>query len=313
MEISRRSMLRAALGVAAAARAARLPAATDDAGEPLLRTVPSTGEKLPVVGIGTNAFDVEAPQALAPLREVLRAMPALGGSVVDSARGYGRSEKVIGQLVAELGNRQRFFLATKPVSAPQADAAITRQLIDQSFADLRVPVIDLAQVHSLVRFDDVMPLLREYQQDKRIRYIGATTASPRQHQQFLEVMRRHRLDFVQVDYSIANRAAAADLLPLAAERGIAVLNNMPLGGRNASLFPRVANVPLPDFAADFGARSWAQFLLKYNLSHPAITAVIPGTTNVDHLRDNQAAGRGRLPDAAMRGRMERFWDALPAR
>jgi aryl-alcohol dehydrogenase-like predicted oxidoreductase len=253
---------------------------------------------------------VESAADIAARREVLREFPALGGRVIDTARGYGRSEAVIGQLLAELGNRDRYFIASKPVSAPQAEGVINRQLIDESFASLRVPVIDLLQVHSLVRFDDLMPLLREYKQEKRIRYVGATTAAPRQHAQFLEVMRTQPLDFVQVDYSIANRAAGQDLLPLAQRRGIAVLNNTPFGGRNASLFPRVAGKPLPDFAAEFGAKTWAQFMLKYNLSHPAITAVIPGTTTVEYLRDNQAAGRGRLPDAALRRRMEQYWDAL---
>ncbi len=284
--------------------------ATIPATEPLLRAIPSTGERIPVVGIGANAYDVESPADIAARREVLREFPALGGRVVDTARGYGRSEAVIGQLLAELGNRDRYFIATKPVSAPQAEAHINRQLIDESFASLRVQVIDLVQVHSLVRFDDLMPLLREYKQQKRVRYIGATTAAPRQHAQFLEIMRRHSLDFVQVDYSIANRAAADDLLPLAQARGIAVLNNMPFGGRNASLFPRVAGRPLPEWAGEFDASTWAQFMLKYNLSHPAVTAVIPGSTTVEYLRDNQAAGRGRLPDAAMRRRMERYWDSL---
>lgn len=305
MTLSRRSLLQGALAAAATARALAA-----DAAAPILRAVPSTGEQLPVIGIGTNAYDVESASDLAERRDVLREMPRLGGRVIDSARGYGRSEQVIGQLLAELRNRDRFFIATKPISAPQADAVITRALIDESFTSLRVDVIDLLQVHSLVRFDELLPLYREYQQQKRVRYIGATTAAPGQHQQFLDVMRKARLDFVQVDYSIANRAAAKDLLPLAQERGIAVLNNVPLGGRNASLFPRVAGKKLPDWAAEFGASTWAQFMLKYNLSHPAITAVIPGTTNLEHLRDNQAAGRGRLPDASLRRRMEEYWDSL---
>lgn len=308
MNITRRTLLQGALAAAGASALA-------DAGEqaaltPILRAIPSTGERMPVVGIGANAYDVDAAADVAPLRDVLREFPALGGRIIDSARGYGRSEAVIGQLLAELGNRECFFIATKPISAPQAQAVINRQLIDESFASLRVQVIDLLQVHSLVRFDDLMPYLREYKQEKRIRYIGATTAAPGQHAQFLEIMRRHPLDFVQVDYSIANRAAARDLLPLAQERGIAVLNNVPFGGRNASLFARVAGRKLPDWAAQFDATSWAQFMLKYNLSHPAITAAIPGTTNLEHLRDNQAAGRGRLPDMALRRRMEQYWDAL---
>jgi len=308
MDTTRRSLLK---GVLAVAGASRLASAAEPSAQPLIqRVIPSTGERIPVVGIGTNAYDVESSEDLATRKAVLRDFPALGGRVIDTARGYGRSEAVIGQLLAELGNRDRYFIATKPVSAPQAEALINRQLIDESFTSLRVKVIDLMQVHSLVRFNDVMPLLREYKQEKRIRYIGATTAAPRQHKEFIEVMRRQPLDFVQVDYSIANRAAAQDLLPLAQERGMAVLNNVPLGGRNTSLFPRVAGRKLPDWAAEFGAITWAQFMLKYNLSHPAITAVIPGTTTPEYLRDNQAAGRGVLPDVALRKRMEQYWDAL---
>ena len=308
MDTTRRSLLK---GVLAVAGASRLASAAEPSAQALIqRVIPSSGERIPVVGIGTNAYDVESSEDLATRKEVLREFPALGGRVIDTARGYGRSEAVIGQLLAELGNRDRYFIATKPVSAPQAEALINRQLIDESFTSLRVKVIDLMQVHSLVRFDDLMPLLREYKQEKRIRYIGATTAAPRQHKEFIEVMRSQPLDFVQVDYSIANRAAAQDLLPLAQDRGMAVLNNVPLGGRNTSLFPRVAGRKLPDWAAEFGATTWAQFMLKYNLSHPAITAVIPGTTTPEYLRDNQAAGRGVLPDAAMRRRMEQYWDAL---
>ncbi len=305
MNITRREVLQ---GAAAAALASRCATAAEPA--LIQRTIPSTGERIPVVGIGSNAYDVESPEDLAARKAVLREFPVLGGSLIDTARGYGRSEAVIGQLLAELGNRDRYFIATKPISAPQAQAVLTRALIDESFTALRVKVIDLFQVHSLVRFDDLLPIYREYKQEKRIRYIGATTASASQHRQFIDAMRKQRLDFVQVDYSIANREAAKDLLPIAQEQGIAVLNNMPFGGRNASLFPKVAGRALPDFAKEFGAATWAQFMLKYNLSHPAMTAVIPGTTTLEYLRDNQAAGRGLLPDAALRRRMEQYWDAL---
>jgi aryl-alcohol dehydrogenase-like predicted oxidoreductase len=305
MNITRREVLQGAAAVAV------IPASAS-AAEPALitRAIPSTGERMPVVGIGSNAYDVESAADLAARKAVLREFPALGGSLIDTARGYGRSEAVIGQLLAELGNRDRYFIATKPISAPQAQAVLTRALIDESFTALRVKVIDLFQVHSLVRFDELLPIYREYKQEKRIRYIGATTASQGQHQQFIDAMRRQKLDFVQVDYSIDNRAAAQDLLPIAQQLGIAVLNNMPFGGVRASLFPRVAGKALPGFAKEFGATTWAQFMLKYNLSHPAITAVIPGTTTVEYLHDNQAAGRGLLPDAALRKRMEQYWDAL---
>jgi aryl-alcohol dehydrogenase-like predicted oxidoreductase len=310
MHITRRTVIQGALATAGVARFADALAAESADLPPILRTIPSTGERIPVVGIGSNAYDVETPAATAPLKEVLREFPGLGGKVIDTARGYGRSEAVIGQLLAELGNRKRYFIATKAISAPQAQAVLTRALIDESFQALRVQVIDLMQVHSMVRLEELIPIYREYKQEKRIRYIGSTTASASQHAQFIESMKKHPLDFVQVDYSIANRAAAQDLLPLAQERGIAVLNNMPFGGRNGSLFPRVAGKPVPEWAGDFDASTWAQFMLKYNLSHPAITAVIPGTTSPAYLRDNQAAGRGRLPDAAMRRRMEQHWDSL---
>ncbi|MEJ0034754.1 MAG: aldo/keto reductase [Gammaproteobacteria bacterium] len=275
-----------------------------------MRRIPSTGEQMPVVGIGTNGYDVTSAQDIAARREVLRAMPDLGGRLLDTARGYGRSEEVVGSLLAELGNRDRFFVATKPISAPQADATLTQALLDESFTRLRVKRIDLLQVHSLLRLDELMPMFLEYKRAGKIRYIGATTSVSTRHEQLLEAMRRYPLDFVQVNYSIEDRSAGKDILPFAQQKGIAVLNNVPLGGRGGSLISRVAGKPLPDWAAEIDVTSWAQFLLKYCIAHPAITVMIPGTTTLAHLRDNQAAGRGRLPDAAMRGRMEKLWADL---
>ncbi len=218
--MNRRDVVRGALAAGAGACFSRLAAAAAAAASlpPITRAIPSTGERLPVVGMGTNAYDVESAADLAERRATLAATPGLGGRVIDSARGYGRSEAVLGQLIAELGTRERFFLATKPISAPQADAKLSRALIDESFTSLRVQRIDLLQVHSLVRVDELLPLYREYKQEGRVRYIGATTASPRQHAQFIEVVRKQPLDFVQLDYSIANRVAAEDLLPLAQEK-----------------------------------------------------------------------------------------------
>lgn len=265
---------------------------------------------MPVIGIGGNGYDVSDPQDIATRREVLRAMPELGGRIVDTARGYGRSEEVIGELLAGLGTRDRFFIATKPLSAPQADAVITRDLVEESFRKLRTERIDLIQVHSLLRLDELIPLFMEYKRAGRVRYIGMTTSAERQHPQMLEAMRKHPVDFIQVNYSIDNRAIERHILPLAQEKGIAVLNNVPFGGRSGSLLARVAGKPLPPWAAEFDATSWPQFLLKYCVSHPGITAVIPGTTKLSHLRDNQAGGRGRLPDAALRRRMEQLWADL---
>ena len=306
---------RSALGLAGAAGlcTALRPVATFGSEAPLppiIRKIPSSGESLPVVGIGTNAYDVSSADDIAARREVLRALPTLGGRLIDTARGYGRSEEVIGELLTELGNRERFFIATKPVSAPQANDPVTRSVLDESFRRLRTQRIDLLQVHSLLRLDDLMPLFEEYKRAGRIRYIGVTTATARTHDEMVKVMRGHSLDFIQVDYSIEDRAAAEQVLPLAKEKGIAVLNNVPLGGRNRSLMPRVAGKKLPEWATEFDAVSWAQYMLKYCLSHPAVTAVIPGTTTLAHLEDNLGAGRGRLPDATLRRRMEQHWAAL---
>jgi aryl-alcohol dehydrogenase-like predicted oxidoreductase len=262
------------------------------------------------VGIGTNGYDVSSAQDVAARRDVLRAMPDLGGRLIDTARGYGRSEEVVGTLIDELGNRDRFFIATKPISAPQADAVLTPALVDDSFSRLRVKRIDLLQVHSLVRLDELMPMFLAHKRAGTIRYIGATTSVSTRHEQLLAAMRRYPLDFVQVNYSIDDPSAARDILPLAQEKGIAVMNNVPLGGRGGSLLKRASGKKLPDWAAEIDVSSWAQFLLKYCIAHPAITVVIPGTTTLAHLRDNLAAGRGRLPDASLRRRMEQFWAGL---
>ncbi len=312
--LSRRDLLQsaAALGIAAAAgRAADAFAAqAENLLPPIIRTIPSTGEKVPAVGIGTNAYDVSAAEDIAARKQVLEAMPSFGAKVIDRARGYFKSEAVIGQLLAELGTRDQFFLCTKPLSAPQADATITEALIDESFRSLRTTRIDLLQVHSFVRIDELIPRYREYKQAGRIRYIGITTAVPGQHAQLVEAMRRHKPDFIQVDYSIDDRAAATDVFPVAQEMGIAVLNNVPFGGSRGSLFPKLAGKKLPEWAGEIDVATWAQFMLKYNLSHPAVTAAIPGTTTLAYLRDNQRGGRGVVPNAAQRKRMEAYWDAL---
>jgi aryl-alcohol dehydrogenase-like predicted oxidoreductase len=313
--IQRRGFLKAALAGTAALSAGRmLPALAHDHGEQALitRAIPSTGERLPVIGLGTNAYGVSTPEELAPLREVLRDMSGLGGTVIDTADAYGRSEDVIGELLAELGNRDEYFLATKtPIRGdiPEVDAAI------QSCLDrLRVERLDLLQVHNLHEIDRQVPYFIAAKEDGRVRYIGASVSSPQQYEGFIAAMQRHPFDFIQVNYSIDDRGAAERILPLAEERGMAVLINMPLGGRRgaASTFARVSGRELPDWAADIDARSWAQVFLKYVVSHPTVTAAIPGTTRTRHLLDNQAAGRGRLPDAALRGEIERYWDALPS-
>ena len=284
-------------------------AAAPRASELITRAVPSTGERIPVVGLGTNNYSVTAPDDLAARREVLSNMWQLGGTLIDTAPAYGRSEEVIGQLLAELENRDRYFLATK-VTAPNGSADAGKAMIEESFRRLRTDHIELIQVHSLMGLDVLMPVLQELKAAKRIKYFGATTSNDEQHGAMADALRKYKLDFVQLNYSIDDREAAATLLPLAQERGTAVLVNLPFGGRRGSnVFGRVSGKEVPEWARGF-ATSWAQFFLKYVVSHPAITCAIPGTTKRSHLEDNQAAAQGALPDATMRKRMEAFWDGL---
>jgi aryl-alcohol dehydrogenase-like predicted oxidoreductase len=274
------------------------------------KPIPSTQEMLPAVGLGTNNFDVGDPADIAACKEVLHSMPQLGGTVVDTAPLYGRSEEVIGGIVAGLGNRDKLFFATKVISR-DSSGADGKASIEESFRRLRTDRIDLMQVHNLGGVEQMIPVLQKLKAARRIRYFGITTSSPGQHPQMMEFMRRYPLDFVQVDYSIDNRAVAGTVLPLAQERGIGVLINSPLGGRRgaASVFSRVANRPLPDWAAGIDAQTWAQVFLKYVVSHPAVTCVLSGTTQLKHLDDNMRGAHGRLPDAAMRERMEKYWDS----
>lgn len=274
----------------------------------ITRPIPSTGERLAAVGLGTNRYSVSAPDELAARREVLRRLPELGAAVVDTARAYGQSETVIGRLVAEIGNRSQLFLATKtPIrgDVSQGDAVVA-----ESLRRLQTETVDLMQLHNLHGVDELVPVLRGWKDRGRIRYVGVTTSSAFQYERMMTAMRRHPFDFIQVDYSIANRRAAEQVLPLAQERGMAVLVNMPFGGpRGGNLFARLADRALPGWAEEIDAQSWAEVLLKYCISHPAVTCAIPGTTQVRHLEMNLRAARGRLPDAALRRRMEQFWDA----
>ena len=310
---SRRRVLKAGVAAGVGLLAGRAPSSVAAASHSLpvvKKPIPSTGERLPAVGLGTNNFDVGDPAGIATRKEVLQGMPGLGGSVVDTAPLYGRSEAVIGNLVSDLGNRNKLFLATKVISR-ESDGSDGKASIEESFRRLRTERIDLLQVHNLAGVEQMIPVLQGLKQARRIRYFGITTSSPAQHPQMMALMRRYPLDFVQVDYSIDNREVAHSVLPLAQERRIGVLINTPLGGRRgaASVFSRVANKPLPDWAAEIDARSWAQVFLKYVISHPAVTCALSGTTQLRHLDDNMRGARGRLPDAALRARMEQYWDS----
>ncbi|MBB6095493.1 aryl-alcohol dehydrogenase-like predicted oxidoreductase [Povalibacter uvarum] len=302
--VSRRTVIKGALVAGIGAALSDVAFAADS---PLItKAIPKSGEKLPAIGLGTNAYSVTSPEDLAARREVLEHFPKLGAKVVDTARGYGESEVVIGKLVAELGNRDQLFIATKtPI---RGDLRPGDGELEDAFARLQVKKLDLLQIHNFHGIDVLFPKLQEWKQAGKVRYIGVTTSTDDQYPQIINALKTLPLDFIQVDYSIDNRGAGDEILPLAQDKGVAVLVNMPLGGRrDGNLLRKLADKKLPDFAAEFEATSWAQLLLKYDISHPAVTAVIPGTTKLTHLRDNQLAGRGHLPTAAQRKKLEEYW------
>jgi len=274
----------------------------------ITKQVPSTGERLPVVGIGTNRFGVNTPEEMAPLCNVLAKLSELGGKIVDTARGYGRSEEVIGECISKIGNRNSLFLATKYSIGRQPTDP--KAGLDAAFTRLRMDRIDLMMVHNLGGTETLLPLMREMKEAGKFRYIGISISSDSQYEQLMQFMKNAPLDFIEVDYSIGNRNAEQAVLPLAQERGLAVLVNVPFGGRRATVLQESAGKPLPDWAKEIDATSWPQIFLKYIVSHPAVTATIPGTTKVEHAIDNHGAARGRLPDAAMRKRIEQAYDSF---
>jgi len=266
----------------------------------ITKAIPSTGERIAAIGIGTDSF---RDQLRDEIRAELKRMSELGGSVIDTAAAYGDSEALIGQALDSLGTRDKMFIATKLVGSEGADS------FGRSLERLKTPRVDLLQVHNLNGVAVLIPLMQEWKKAGKIRYLGVTTSRVSQHAQIIDVMRNYPLDFIQVDYSIANRDAAEAILPLALERKLAVLANLPFG--HSSLFRQAADRELPGWAADIDVASWGQYFLKYVISHPAVTCAIPGSTTVSHLVDNQGAGRGRLPDTAMRRKMEEYWDRKP--
>ncbi len=266
----------------------------------LTRPIPSTGESVPVVGLGTwQTFDVGAsPAERAPLEEVLAAFVELGGRVVDSSPMYGRSEQVVGDVAAKLGVQSRLFLATK-VWTTGKTAGIHQ--MEDSMRKLRAARIDLMQVHNLVDVDTHLATLAEWKRAGRVRYVGITHYTAGGHDAVARLIAARPLDFVQINYSVGEREAERRLLPLAQERGTAVLANRPFAG--GDLFARLRRRPLPAWAAEIDCDSWAQVLLKFVISHPAVTCAIPATSRAAHLRDNMKAAHGRLPDAALRARI----------
>jgi aryl-alcohol dehydrogenase-like predicted oxidoreductase len=264
------------------------------------RPIPASGKALPVIGVGTwQTFDVGASAAeRIPLAEVLRVLFEAGGSVIDSSPMYGKAQGVVGELLTASRDRDKAFIATK-VWTTGRQAGIDQ--MRHSMGLLGTDHIELMQVHNLVDWRTQLATLRAWKEEKRITYLGMTHYTASGYDQLEAVMRSEPLDFVQLDYAIDDRGVEQRLLPLAVDRGIAILVNQPFGG--GGLIRKLSAKPLPDWAGEIGCRSWAQILLKFVLGHPAVTCVIPGTSKPEHMRDNVQAGRPPMPDAAMCARM----------
>lgn len=279
------------------------------------RAIPSTGEELPVIGLGSSATfsQVASSEDVTALREVMAAMVSSGGSIFDTAPSYGASEEVAGRIVQDAGVTDQIFWATKVNVAPRgggkANAEEAKAQIERSFQRIGKPVIDLIQVHNLGDTDTQLGILKDLKEAERIRYLGVTTTFPQQYSQLVELMRKEPLDFIGIDYAVDNRDVEKEILPLAQERKIAVLVYAPFG--RTRLWSRVRDRELPAWAADFDAHSWAQFFLKFCLSHPAVTACTPATSRARNMLDNMGAAHGRLPDAATRERMIELIESLP--
>ena len=281
----------------------------------ITRAIPSTGERLPIVGLGSSATfsRVARSEDVSALRSVLAKLVEMGGTVFDTAPAYAASEEVAGRIAQELGIAQKLFWATKLNVAGwgggSADPAAAREQLETSFRRIGRKAIDLVQVHNLGDLRTQLPILREYKEKGRVRYVGATTTIERQYDDLVQLMRREPLDFIGTDYAIDEHGAEQTILPLARDKGIAVLVYAPFG--RTRLWQRVKGREVPDWAREFGASSWAQFFLKFVASHPAVTAITPATSRPANMADNMGAALGELPDAAMRKRMIELVEGLP--
>ena len=271
--------------------------ATGESSAMLTRTIPSSGEKVPVIGLGTwRAFDVDlSADVRKQLEDVLSTFVKLGGRVIDSSPMYGRAEDVIGQLTSALGIRDKVFLATKVWTEGKRSGI---QSMERSMSLLHTNRIDLMQVHNLVDVNTQLATLQEWKQQGRIRYTGITHYESGALSDIEKLIRSQKFDFLQINYSLMEPEAEKRVLPLAQEHGVAVIANRPLGA--GDLFGKVRSKPLPDWAAEFDCHSWAQFFLKWIVGNPAITCAIPATDKPSHLEDNMQGGFGRLPDARTR-------------
>ena len=302
MKLTRRQVIQAGANLAGASLISPILA------QPPLNTtiIPSSGQQVPSVGIGCRNYRGSLNSDEMPVfTDTLSTFHRLGGKVVDTSPNYGNSEEIIGTIMRELDIRNELWVATKVDREDQA-TGIAR--MERSFKLLAGDSFELMQVHNLRGVDIQLKTMTEWKEQGRFRYIGVTTSSDRQYEAMAEVMNHHTLDFIQIDYSLGNRNADDHLLPMALDKGIAVLVNLPFG--RGRLFNAVGDTPLPDWATDIDAGSWAQIFLKYVMSHPTGAIPIRGTTKPHHADDNIAAARGRLPDASLRREMELFIDPL---
>ncbi|HSH74483.1 MAG TPA: aldo/keto reductase [Longimicrobiales bacterium] len=319
--ITRREWLRLTAGLGAGAAVGLDPRvlAALQSGELIRRAVPASGELLPVVGLGgANTFSETARREdFGAIGSVLEALIEGGGTVFDTAAGYGASEEVSGQVANDLGIADRIWWATKVNvaggrgrGAGPADPTAARAQIERSFARLRRPVIDLIQVHNMGDPPTQLGVLRELKESGRIRYLGITTTFEGQYSALIDVMRSEPIDFIGIDYAVDNRTPEEVIFPLALERGIGVLVYLPFG--RSRMWARIGDRPVPEWAADFDAHTWAQLMLKFVIAHPAVTVACPGTSDPEHMIDNLAGGRGRIPNPDQVQRMIRLVETLPA-
>ena len=273
----------------------------------ITKTIPSSGTNIPVIGVGTNRYRVNINNAeeLAPYKETLAKFHELGGTLIDTAQSYGNSESVIGSIIAELNLGGDFFISTK---CDMRGGETTQEQLTESAANLQTNVLDLVSIHNMSEWQTQLPILREAKAQGKIKHIGVTTSRNFQHTEFGDLMEAEEFDFVQLNYSLADRAAEQRLLKIAAEKNIAVMVNLPFA--SGRLFNSFKNETLPAWTADFDANSWAQLFLKYIVSHPAVTCAIPGTRKVKYAIDNFSAAIGRLPSSEQRQDIERLYASL---
>lgn len=299
MSLNRRAFLQAML--AAASSLVLAPVQGGVAAAPHRRLIPSTGESLPVIGLGswiTFAIDPDNEAELSQREQILREFLRRGGGVLDSSPMYGTAQAVIGRCLRRIADHEGLFAATKVWIRGQREGLLQ---MEQSRALWGVPRIDLMQVHNLLDWQTHLPRLQAMKAEGKIRYVGVTTSHGRRHERLAGIMRSQPLDFVQFTYNVLDREAEEYLLPLAADKGIAVIINRPF--RRGGLFEHVGNTPLPGWAAEIDCTNWAQVFLKFIVSHPAVTCAIPATSRLDHLQQNMAAAYGALPDAGLRQRI----------